>query len=91
MARQELAAELGIAVSPRTVERAVAHLRQELRAEARATVRFETRPGQQLQIDFGECRVEIADRMEKVFFFVATLGYSRRLHARACLGKRQEH
>lgn len=81
--RQELAAELGIAVSLRTVERAVAHLRQELRAEARATVRFETRPGQQLQIDFGERRVAIGDQMEKVFFFVATLGYPRRLHARA--------
>jgi len=89
--RQELAAELGIAVSLRTVERAVAHLRQELRAEARATVRFETRPGQQLQIDFGERRVEIGERMEKVFFFVATLGYSRRLHARAYRGERQEH
>lgn len=89
--RQELAAELGIAVSLRTVERAVAHLRQELRAEARATVRFETRPGQQLQIDFGERRVEIGDRMEKVFFFVATLGYSRRLHARVYRGERQEH
>lgn len=89
--RQELAAELGIAVSLRTVERAVAHLRQELRAEARATVRFETRPGQQLQIDFGERRVAIGDQMEKVFFFVATLGYSRRLHARAYRGERQEH
>lgn len=89
--RQELAAELGIAVSLRTVERAVAHLRQELRAEARATVRFETRPGQQLQIDFGERRVAIGDRMEKVFFFVATLGYSRKLHTRAYRGERQEH
>lgn len=89
--RQELAAELGIAVSLRAVERAVAHLRQELRAEARATVRFETRPGQQLQIDFGERRVAIGDQMEKVFFFVATLGYSRRLHARAYRGERQEH
>lgn len=89
--RQKLAAELGITVSLRTVERAVAHLRQELRAEARATVRFETRPGQQLQIDFGERRVAIGDRMEKVFFFVATLGYSRRLHARAYRGERQEH
>ena len=57
--RQELASEKGIGVSLRTVERAVAHLRQELRAEARATVRFETRPGQQLQIDFGQRRVEI--------------------------------
>lgn len=89
--RQELAAELGIAVSLRTVERAVAHLRREQRAEARATVRFETRPGQQLQIDFGERRVEIGDRMEKVFFFVATRGYSRRLHARASRGERKEH
>lgn len=44
--RQELVAEKGIAVSLRTVERAVTHLRRELRAEARATVRFETRPGQ---------------------------------------------
>lgn len=89
--RQELAAEKDIAVSLRTVERAVAHLRRELRAEARATVRFETRPGQQLQIDFGERLVRVGEQMEKVFFFVATLGYSRRLHVRAFRGERQEH
>ena len=89
--RQELAAEKGIAVSLRTVERAVAPLRQALRAEARATVRFETRPGQQLQIDFGERRVEIGGAPVKVFFFVATLGYSRRLHVRAFTGEKQEH
>lgn len=89
--RQELAAEKGIVVSLRTVERAVAPLRQELRSEARATVRFETRPGQQLQIDFGERRVEIGGAKVKVFFFVATLGYSRRLHVRAFPGERQEH
>src|SRR5215210_8568034 len=58
--RQELLGEHGIAVSLRTVERAVASLRRELAAEARATVRFETPPGWQLQIDFGERRVEIA-------------------------------
>ncbi len=89
--RQELASEKGIEVSLRTVERAVAHLRQELRAEARATVRFETRPGQQLQIDFGQRRVEIDGVLRLVSFFVATLGYSRRLHVRAFLGERQEH
>ncbi|MBP1807785.1 transposase [Rubellimicrobium aerolatum] len=89
--RQELIAEKGISVSLRTVERAVAPLRQEFRAEARATVRFETRPGQQLQIDFGERRVEIGGAAVKVFFFVATLGYSRRLHVRAFTGERQEH
>ena len=52
--RQELAVEKGIAVSLRTIERAVRPYRQELEAEARATVRFETPPGKQMQIDFGE-------------------------------------
>lgn len=89
--RQELAAEKSVAVSLRTVERAVAHLRQELRAEARATARFETLPGQQLQIDFGQRRVEIDGTPRLVSFFVATLGYSRRLHVRAFVGERQEH
>ena len=89
--RQELAAEKGIVVGLRTVERAVAHLRQELRAEARATVRFETRPGQQVQIDFGQRRVGIRGVLRLVSFFVATLGYSRRVHVRAFLGERQEH
>ncbi len=84
--RQELAAEKGVAVSLRTVERAVAHLRRELRAEARATVRFETRPGQQLQIDFGQRRVEIEGVLRVVSFFVATLGHSRRVHVRAFVG-----
>lgn len=88
--RQELAAEKGIETSLRTVERAVAGLRRELRAEARATVRFETRPGEQLQIDFGERRVEIGGATERVFLFVATLGYSRRLHVRAYGHERQE-
>ena len=49
--RQELVAERGIAVSLRTVERAVVPLRQALAAEARATVRFETPPGRQLQAE----------------------------------------
>ena len=89
--RQELGAEKGLEVSLRTVERAVAHLRRELRAEARATVRFETRPGQQLQIDFGQRRVEIGGVVRPVSFFVATLGYSRRIHVRAFVGERQEH
>ncbi len=89
--RQELASEKGIEVSLRTVERAVAHLRQELRAAARATVRFETLPGQQLQIDFGQRRVGIAGALRLVSFFVATLGYSRRIHVRAFAGERQEH
>jgi hypothetical protein len=61
----------------------VAPLRQLLAADARATVRFGTLPGRQLQIDFGERLVEIHNAKVKVFLFVATLGYSRRL---SCAG-----
>ena len=89
--RQELAAEKGVEVSLRTVERAVAPLRRALQAEARATIRFETAPGEQLQIDFGQRRVEIDGVPTAVFLFVATLGYSRRVHVRAFPGERQEH
>jgi hypothetical protein len=76
--RQEVIAEHGIAVSLRTVERAVAGYRQELAAEARATVRFETPPGKQMQIDFGERLVQIGGAEIRAYLFVAALGYSRR-------------
>lgn len=88
--RQELSSEKGIMASLRTVERAVEPYRQELAAEARATVRFETPPGKQLQIDFGERHVEVGGAKTKVFLFVATLGYSRRPHVRAFRNERQE-
>jgi transposase len=89
--RQELAREKNIIASLRTVERAVAPQRRELIAAARATVRFETQPGEQLQIDFGERRVEIGGAVVKVYLFVATLGYSRRLHVRAYGHEKQDN
>jgi hypothetical protein len=87
--RQDLEREHGIRVSLRTVERAVAPLRRELAAEARATVRFETPPGHQLQVDFGELRVPVEGERGRVFLFVATLGYSRRPYVRAFRHERQ--
>jgi transposase len=87
--RQELERQHGIVVSLRTVERAVQPLRQALRAEARATVRFETPPGKQLQIDFGEIRSEIGGERVRVYLFVATLGYSRRCYTQAFRHERQ--
>jgi hypothetical protein len=39
-------------------------------------------PGKQLQSDFGERRAMIGDENVKVYLFVATLGYSRRLYVR---------
>jgi transposase len=87
--RQQLQREHGLRVSLRTVERAVAPLRRELRAAVVATVRFETAPGEQLQIDFGEATVPIGEDKARVFLFVATLGYSRRCYVQLFAHERQ--
>jgi transposase len=47
---------------------------------SRATVRFETPPGKQLQSDWGEIVTQIAGEPVKVCFIVNELGYSRRFH-----------
>ena len=86
----QLLAERGIEASVRTVQRAVADRRRELRAADLASVRFETAAGRQMQIDFGERRVWIADREVKVHFLVAVLSYSRRIFVKAFLHERQE-
>jgi transposase len=87
--QQELTRQ-GSHVELRTLQRAVASLRQEQRAEELATVRFETPPGQQIQIDFGEKVVRIAGLPTKVYLMTAVLGYSRRLYCRAFLAQRQD-
>jgi len=46
----------------------------------KATVRFETGPGEQMQSDWGQVWTEIAGERVKVHFCVNTLGYSRRFH-----------
>ncbi|MGF6430739.1 MULTISPECIES: hypothetical protein [Bradyrhizobium] len=91
MVRQDLLVEKGAAVSRRTLQRAVQPYRQVLKAEVLATTRFETPPGRQLQIDFGERLADIGGAKVKAFVFVATLGHSRRLHVRAFRAVRQEH
>jgi transposase len=87
--QQELARQ-DIHVDLRTLQRAVAPLRRADRARALATVRFETKPGEQLQIDFGEKVVLIAGERVKVYLMTAVLGYSRRLYCRAFLAQRQD-
>jgi transposase len=47
----------------------------------RATVRFETGPGRQTQLDWGEIITEIGGVSCKVYFSAVTLGYARRTHA----------
>ena len=46
----------------------------------RATVRFETEPGVQLQSDWGEQETVMGGVASKIEFIVNTLGYSRRMH-----------
>jgi len=87
---KRLLAEDDVEVSLRTVQRALAPHRQAKRAAELATVRFETAPGHQMQIDFGEKWIEIAGTRTKVHLFVAVLGYSRRLFVRASLSQRQD-
>jgi transposase len=80
---QRLLRDRGCTVSERTVQRAVAPVRQAQRAAAIATVRVESAPGAQLQVDFGEKRVTIAGGAVRIFVLVAVLSYSRRVFVKA--------
>jgi len=85
---RRLLAERGCAISVRTIERAVADIRRAQRVAALATVRVETAPGDQLQIDFGQKRLLIAGARVRIFLLVAVLSYSRRLFVKAFLNER---
>jgi len=58
---------------------------------SRATVRFETGPGEQLQHDWAEIGTTIAGVARKVHFAVNTLGFSRRFHVWATDSQDAEH
>lgn len=58
-------------------------LREERRRTEEATIRFETGPGKQAQVDWGSTRIELAGNPIKIHLFIMVLGYSRRLYARA--------
>jgi transposase len=67
--------EQGRIIGLRSLQRAVAPVRQAQRAADVATVRVETAPGAQLQIDFGEKRVVVGGTAVRVFLLVAVLSY----------------
>jgi len=58
---------------------------------SRATVRFETEAGRQLQSDWGEVVTEIGGQTVRVHFIVNQLGYSRRFHFWCCESADAEH
>lgn len=74
----------------RAVLRRYIHPKRPLRS-SKKTVRFETKPGQQLQHDWGSITVEMAGRPCKVNIAINTLGYSRRFHVFAAPRQDAEH
>lgn len=75
----------------RMMERFMKSYRKELNNQQNEeTKRFETPPGNQLQIDFGEIVVKIYGKEQKIHFFVAVLSYSRRIYAKAYLKENQD-
>jgi transposase len=56
---------------------------------AKATMRFETAPGQQGQFDWSPYTVELGGERVKVIVYGLTLGYSRRKHYTASLDETQ--
>jgi len=73
-----------------TILRAYIQPKRTLRS-GRATVRFETEAGKQLQSDWGEILVGVAGGLKKVHFIVNELGYSRRFHFWCCEREDAEH
>jgi transposase len=86
----ELLRARGYEVATRTVQKAVAARRREELAATVATVRYETAPGAQMQIDFGQKKVWIGGTLVRVYLLVAVLSYSRRLFVKAFLAERQD-
>jgi len=70
-----------------TVQRFVRQLRAAAQPE-QATMRYETGPGEQAQVDWGMINVWLGDTRIKVHLFVMVLGFSRRIFTRAYLHER---
>jgi transposase len=74
--------DAGYEGSSRSVRRFVGPLREAAQPEV-ATLRFETGPGEQAQVDWGMLGIWIGERRVKVHLFVMVLGFSRRIFVRA--------
>lgn len=75
---QELTRERGYRGSYETVKRFVAPLRELDRCDSLTQIRFETAPGEQSQVDWGQARVRFRHGPVRLHLFVLTLGFSRR-------------
>jgi transposase len=85
---QELIRQRGFTGSYETVKLAVRPLRAEASVAAVTQRRFETGPGEQAQVDWGQLTVRLGAERLKVHVLVMTLGYSRRAYAEGFLRER---
>ena len=80
--RRELTGR-GYGGSYSAVVKYVAPWRKQWRDEPEPTVRFETGPGEQSQVDWGSTAVFLGEERVRIHIFTMVLGYSRRIFARA--------
>jgi transposase len=85
---QELRLQRGFTGSYETVKLAVRPLRAQASLAGLTQRRFETGPGEQAQVDWGQVSVTLGGQRVKVHIFVMTLGYSRRGYAEGFLSER---
>lgn len=85
---QELRLERGYTGCYEVVKNAVRPLRAAATVASVTQMRFETEPGEQAQVDWGQVTVALGGVRTKVHVFVMTLGYSRRGYAEGYLNER---
>lgn len=78
---------MGCLCSYASVANYVQPWRESWRGEERATVRFETGPGEQAQVDWGSTWVYLGEEPVTIHLFVMVLGFSRRLFAKGYLNE----
>ena len=78
---QELSAARGYTGGYDTVKIAVRPLRAQATLDSLTQCRFETAPGEQSQVDWGQVRVAFDSGLAEIHVFVMTLGYARRAYA----------
>lgn len=87
---QELRALRGFKGCYEVVKMAVRPLRSSAHVAAVTQMRFETAPGEQAQVDWGQVKVWLGGEPTRVHIFVMTLGYSRRGYAEGYLNERMD-
>ena len=81
---------LGYEGSYSTLAYYIAAHRRTWREEPQATLRYETGPGEQAQVDWGSTKVWLGEEFVRAHIFTMILGFSRRTFARGYLGERLE-